>query len=48
MWQKQHHASLEAVKTAEEEEQNTRVEENGLLHGTLILKQLFEPWDFSD
>ncbi len=39
---------LKLVKTAEEEGQNTRVGENGLLHGTVILKQLVELWAFSD
>jgi hypothetical protein len=36
---------LKIVKTAEEEDQNTRMDENGLLHGISVLVEL---WAFSD
>jgi hypothetical protein len=39
---------LKLVKTAEEEQQHTTEDDNGLLHGTVVLKQLLEPWFYSD
>jgi hypothetical protein len=39
---------LKIVKTAEKEDQNTRMDDNGLLHGTSVLKYLVEPWVFSE
>jgi hypothetical protein len=41
-----HH--LKIVKTAEEEDHHSRMDDTGLLHSTSMLKYLVEPWAFSE
>ena len=39
---------LKLVKTASEEEHGDRTDNDGLLHGTKVLRSLVQPWAFSD